>query len=613
MKFITLLSLLTICYTIAKQDVYAQSWDELQRNKSEWIIGQGYGGSAKEADQNALEDIASQIRVKVSSEISLKSGSTQRHLKNRTKETLTDSFESIITTYSQVTLNNCKRLVVSNGPKKYHIIRYIAISDVAKIFTDREEKIKYMLDVAGQAEKELKMDVALKNYYWAQILINTLPSASDMSYYDSDGNRQIVSVWVPGKISGILDKLTFEFGGYTAEDKTLGKLLVSYDGQPVTSVDYTYMDGISWSVLTSAKNGMGVAEFRKDVDIPSLSITVEYQYYNELHQDPEIESILSIMDPVNFNEAYKSNISLELKKDTRKQEDVFGPVSSEPVHSYGYIDGPELPVYENSVRGIIDALNGKNTENVRNMFTREGYEAYSRLLLYGNARILDDSGLEFTKFNNEIYCRSIPMEFAFRTNDRRFVENVVLILDSTGKISGLTFALENRTAEDIRSMEMWKDEHKAILIHFLESYKTAFAMKDINYLSSIFSEDALIITGRVVQKANIENRITLQQQYVEYNRQSKAEYMNNLQRSFNSKEYINLKFSNISIGSWRDGLFGISIKQDYYSSNYGDSGYLYLYVDLRDFKKPIIHVRTWQPEPNPDIDKFTGLYGPANF
>lgn len=55
--------------------------------------------------------------------------------------------------------------------------------------------------------------------------------------------------------------------------------------------------------------------------------------------------------------------------------------------------------------------------------------------------------------------------------------------------------------------------------------------------------------------------------------------------------------------------YGIQIKQDYYSTNYGDEGYLYIQVDLNDRKEPIIKVRTWQPEPDPEV----GLFGLGNF
>lgn len=590
----------------------SQTLEEMQRHRDEWLFGEGFGSTATEADRNALEDLASQIRVKVSSELTLKSDKVQTGNGRRLKVSSTDSLESVITSYSQVTLNNCQRLIVSNGPKEFHYVRYIPMSEINRMFQEREAKIKYMLNVAGKAERELKMDAALKNYYWAFILLRTLPSPSGVSYVDLDGNEQLASVWIPGKISSILDGLTFEFDGYAEDDKSLGKLRVSYEGHPVTSVDYTYMDGISWSVLTSAKDGLGVLEFRKDAEISSVSVMVEYQYFHERHQDQEIKSILDVVQAVNFPEAYKSGISLNEKK-KKAPARVQESVDAEPQFSFAVMEEAETVPYTAAVYRILDAVENGGSEDVRNLFTPEGYDAYQRLLLYGNAKVLDRSRLSYIKFKDEVYCRSVPMDFTFKTNNKHFVEDVVFVFDTSARVSDLTFALEDLTVKDILSKTQWKDEHKMVLIQFLEGYKTAFALKNIDYLSSIFSEDALIITGRVVQRVSVENQITLQNQYVEYNRQTKAEYMANLRRSFASKEYINLKFSNTDIGSWREGLFGIQLKQDYYSSNYGDSGYLYLYVDLRDSGRPIIHIRTWQPEPSPDVDAITGLYGPWNF
>ena len=51
------------------------------------------------------------------------------------------------------------------------------------------------------------------------------------------------------------------------------------------------------------------------------------------------------------------------------------------------------------------------------------------------------------------------------------------------------------------------------------------------------------------------------------------------------------------------------IKQDYYSSNYGDTGYLTLIFDLTNPDQPVIHVRTWQEQPDPNF----GVVSPADF
>ena len=50
----------------------------------------------------------------------------------------------------------------------------------------------------------------------------------------------------------------------------------------------------------------------------------------------------------------------------------------------------------------------------------------------------------------------------------------------------------------------------------------------------------------------------------------------------------------------KDELYFIQIKQDYYSENYGDSGWLTLRVDVNDPQNPIIYVRVWEENYNPN-------------
>lgn len=201
------------------------------------------------------------------------------------------------------------------------------------------------------------------------------------------------------------------------------------------------------------------------------------------------------------------------------------------------------------------------------------------------------------------------MRFSFKNNYKSFLENLVFVFDEDGKVCDLTFALEADSVQDILSKTKWDDPAKMVLINFLESYKTAFALENLPYLESVFSEDALIITGKRIRQTSIENGIRLTGEAFEYNRMTKTQYMSHLRRSFASKEYINLKFSNISVLKTTRGpnpnFYGIQVRQDYFSSNYGDSGYLYLLVDISNAQRPMIHVRTWQPEPDPEF----GIYG----
>ncbi len=82
--------------------------------------------------------------------------------------------------------------------------------------------------------------------------------------------------------------------------------------------------------------------------------------------------------------------------------------------------------------------------------------------------------------------------------------------------------------------------------------------------------------------------------------------MEQLEACFKSNEFINIRFAENDIVKAGKGgeIYGIQIKQDYYSTNYGDTGYLFLMVDLNDPKQPVITVRVWMPERDPD---FSGL------
>ena len=98
---------------------------------------------------------------------------------------------------------------------------------------------------------------------------------------------------------------------------------------------------------------------------------------------------------------------------------------------------------------------------------------------------------------------------------------------------------------------------------------------------------------------------------IKKNRYTKDQYLDNLKRCFASNEFINIRFANNDVYKMARGgeVYAIQIAQDYYPSTYGDKGYLFLLVDINNPDKPIIKVRTWQPEKDPNF----GLYGPGDF
>lgn len=118
-------------------------------------------------------------------------------------------------------------------------------------------------------------------------------------------------------------------------------------------------------------------------------------------------------------------------------------------------------------------------------------------------------------------------------------------------------------------------------------------------LNSVFSDKALIITGRVVkEKPNSDmTKMTLANNKVVYIKQTKQEYLSKLAMVFKTVKFINVKFSDIEIVEHPkyDNIYGVTLKQLWKTDRYQDEGYLFLMVDFRDSDNPLIQVRTWQP------------------
>ena len=153
------------------------------------------------------------------------------------------------------------------------------------------------------------------------------------------------------------------------------------------------------------------------------------------------------------------------------------------------------------------------------------------------------------------------------------------------------------TESQIFAKDKWSDDARLTLINFIEDYQTAYALKRKEYLNQIYSESALIIVGSVLKETKKTDNIRLNERVkVKYDTLSKGQYMQRLDKAFASNEYINIRFTSTTFNTVNNtnNVIGVQLKQEYFSSNYGDVGYLFLMVDLRH-EKPIIHVRTWQP------------------
>ena len=592
-KFVTLLLILS------GLQILAQSVSQIKADES-YIYGEGWGTTLKQADQSALQDLTSKICVSVNT-------STFMDMEEISKDGKIDAkrkFENLINTYSQATLTNTQRIVIQNEPDA-QVLRYIKVSEVNRIFEGRKAKVLDMVESAERAEQKAKIDDALRYYYWAYELLKSLQYANEVRYNSISGKQRLLMTWIPEQMNEIFSNIRITALSQTDDEV---QLKITYKGRPVNSFDYTYFDGMDWSNIYSAKDGRGYIELRPGQMTDNFRIKCEYQFSGEAHIDREIEGVLALVDETPFRNAY-INVGGNLNNNQTAVLDIQKKdVKTAEVASLSNFD-----VYLPILKAVIKGIQQKKYTSISRYFTQRGNEQFNKLINYGRAQLLTNADLQFSKLGDKVICHGLTMSFGFRNNNRKFVENVVLIFDKQKKIDEVKFGLGNEAYNDIMLKGAWSQEARIILANFMEDYQTAYALKDIDFIKNVFDDNAVIITGKVSRRPQMsrEQGQYLNNRVIKLTRQSKQEYIRNLEHCFKGNEFINIRFANNDIVKSGKGgeTYGIQIKQDYYSSTYGDTGYLFLMVDVNDPDNPIIKVRTWQPERDPDF----GIIGLSDF
>ena len=573
---------------------------ELQAS-SEYICGLGHGNTLKQASNDALAALSSQISTTVSSDFNylVNSESNGDDVKESVK------VDNIIRTYSHTTLRNAMELVIEDEPNAT-VLRYIKRSDLDKIFEQRRNKVLEYASNAQKYEKENKVADALSSYYAALALLRSLPDGSDMKIRLGFTEETLLMPLIMKNVNDILNNVEIKTEAIEDDgDERTMIINIQYKGKPATNFNYTYYNGSRRSDICTAKDGTGDISIPKSLSISKLDIQAEYICEDEANYDRELRDVLDNTTPVPFRTAkMKLAKDKEVKAVAANVNTATASVMSAPASSVPSttMDDSKVSPYLATMQKIELAIRQKSYESIRDCFTAEGYDMFNKLVNYGKAKLLRAPILQFQESGEEVICRSFPMSFSFSGNRRTFVEDVVFHLTKDGKVCEVAFGLNKPAVDDIMNRGAWSDEARKVMINFLESYKTAYALKRLDYISSIFSNDALIITGSFVKSTGNKEVGPSNIKHVKYTRQTKAQYMKSLKACFASNEYVNIHFADniIRRSASNPNIYGIQIKQDYYSSSYGDTGYLFLLIDFKDVKAPLIHVRTWQPDKDPN-------------
>lgn len=583
----------------------AQNWDYI-RDSGEYYYGVGHGANEEEASERAMADLIGMIATNVSSEFRylMDEKNTNGKLEHHSR------VQNCIKTYSTSTLTNVEKWVVRNG-KDIQVRRYIKRSEMAKIYEDRETKARDMVKIADEALDKGKVDMALQYYYWAYSLIRSVQRPTMVR----DGEGNVLVNWLPWKIEKILRNISVKF---EKRDGDCVDLLFDYKGHPVSSLEFTYSDGRT-ECQGTAKDGRGMIEMAPGYETDTYHINIEYEYKGQARGDAEMQSVLDVISRKVFK-----NSEIQVKGVSGAKREVAK--GNQPAMSLSPSDTQVLQQaddYADIVAKVIATIRTKNYSGAYKYFTLEGLEMYNKLIAYGTGRVVGTPNVAFFKSaNGNVVSRGLQMSFSFKTGTKKtFVEDVVFTFNKDKKIDNVAFGLGQMAANDIlcKYAPGWKDETRELIMEFMESYKTAYCLKRLDYIRSIFADDAIIIVGnvarpRLMQSGSHERPVSLEgQNVIRYNRYSKDEYLKNLKRCFDKNEFINIRFTNNEV-QWlekydQEELFAIQIGQEYNSTTYSDKGYLFLLVDMTDHHSPQIKIRTWQPN-EVSMDK---LYNAGNF
>ena len=196
----------------------------------------------------------------------------------------------------------------------------------------------------------------------------------------------------------------------------------------------------------------------------------------------------------------------------------------------------------------------------------------------------------------EYEIRNIPLIFSELDKADQYHE-VAVRFDMSGTITDFRMVIaQNLYYQVMKSNNQVTDfRRRQMILDFVEQFRTSYETKDMDFLQKVFSDDALIITGKVIKATKSEIAIP---DKIEYKVQSKKEYLTNLGRVFKNNKRIRVSFDEIEVTMHPidENFYGVTLHPGWSSDTYHDEGYLFLLWDFIDENNPQIHVRTWQPD-----------------
>lgn len=270
---------------------FAQEWQDI-KDDARYIWGEGWGRSVEEADREALAVLASKISVSVSGEFNQREEQTDWDGGSNWYS----SRSNRVSMSTNASLYNTRRIVLKNG-RKSHVGRWIDRSELETAFQGRRARVLEYESSAIAAERDLRLDEALRCHYWAYVLLRSIQRPSELK--DDDG-RLLLNV-IPERLNDVLDGITVE----ARKQENDLSLAFWYRGRRVRGLEFRFFDGAKWSAPCSAIGGSAMVELAPGATCSVIQLRIEYMFQGDALLDAELAALLSSADIKPLKKAMK--------------------------------------------------------------------------------------------------------------------------------------------------------------------------------------------------------------------------------------------------------------------------------------------------------------------
>jgi len=275
------------------------------------------------------------------------------------------------------------------------------------------------------------------------------------------------------------------------------------------------------------------------------------------------------------------------------------------------VSGPTKTAIEKNVSLLLSSINkstegGSDVLSLTDVSILPGARAdLVKLWGYDRFTCTDEEIVEdVLTINGGYQIRNIPLICNPKDTTCHDYKEAVIDFDRNGRVTSFLYTLSPELYSKDRRLLM-QDPTKDVrdiavrqkVIGFVEKFRTAYNLRDIKFLNEVFSDNALIITGRVVTLAKSDVTPN-DKKLITYRKETKPQYLNRLKGIFQYNKYINVEFDSLIMVKHpnKERIYGVTVHQKWTTSSYQDDGWVFLLWDFTNEEQPVIHVRTWQPE-----------------